>query len=143
MNKSKEIFQEIENKLVKDDYASSLPTYHPAKGRRKRVLKEPERVYQTKGKSSSGLEGQHPKAQGQEGFPDTLPEIEEPDEEEIQPDFPGPEIDLPEEEEIPEKMPDPEYEHLPDEEELGSKEPLEKFRAGRGNCAGKTPLDFS
>lgn len=37
MNRSQEIFQEIENKLVKDDYASTLPVYHPAKGRRKKT----------------------------------------------------------------------------------------------------------
>jgi hypothetical protein len=61
MNKSQAIFQEIENKLVKDDYASSLPTYHPAKGRRKRINREPEKVYQTKGsqdKVANNTQGQ-------------------------------------------------------------------------------------
>src|SRR5680860_1805160 len=112
MNKSQAIFQEIENKLVKDDYASSLPNYHPAKGRRKRVLKEPLKVYQT----HSNKNGQHP-VKSQE--PDTSPEIEDPDEEEIQPDrdYPGPEIDPPEEEELPEEEPYPEYDD-PDEEEF-------------------------
>lgn len=47
MNNSKAIFQEIENKLVKDDYASSLPIYHPAKGRRKRGIKGPQKTYKT------------------------------------------------------------------------------------------------
>jgi hypothetical protein len=53
MNNSKAIFQEIETKLAKDDYASSLPIYHPAKGRRKRVIKGPQKTF----KSTISLQG--------------------------------------------------------------------------------------
>lgn len=118
MNKSQAIFQEIENKLVKDDYASSLPTYHPAKGRRKRIQKESEKVYATKGKSSTELEGKNSgEALEGKGIPDTSPEIEDPDEEEIPGEEPYPEYDDPGEEEIPGEMPEPEYDD-PDEEEF-------------------------
>jgi len=47
MNNSKAIFQEIETKLAKDDYASSLPIYHPAKGRRKRVIKGAQKTFKS------------------------------------------------------------------------------------------------
>jgi len=124
MNKSQAIFEEIENKLAKDDYASSLPVYHPAKGRRKRFVKEPEAPYLGKG-ITSNLEDpptQKPpfeKIINQEEFPGSPPEIEDPSEEEIDPgrDFPGPEIDFPDEEEITEEEPFPEIQD-PDEEEF-------------------------
>jgi len=125
MNKSQAIFEEIENKLAKDDYASTLPVYHPAKGRRKRIVKEPETTYLRKG-ITSNLEDppNHIPTFGrilnQEEFPDSPPEIEDPGEEEIDPgrDLPGREIDFPDEEEITEEKPYPEIED-PDEEEFG------------------------
>lgn len=127
MNKSPAIFQEIESKLVKDHYASQLPAYHPAKGRRKRTVKEPVAVYQnrtnpvdngaTKPKSGTAFTDfgeENPKTP----FPDTPPEIEEPGEtqipspaeREIDPDrdFPPPTIPSPDEEEIPGAPPQPE-----------------------------------
>ncbi len=120
MNKSPSIFQEIERKLAKDHYASSLPAYHPAKG--KRTLKEPKEVYQTQqplhnaGKAGDGIgsNGNDPNAP----FPESPPEIDppgkrefpQPGEQEIDPgrDFPSPDLPHPEEEEIPVKEPKPE-----------------------------------
>lgn|SRR5690606_10376603 len=123
MNRSHKIFEEIENKLAKDDYASTLPVYHPAKGRRKRIVREPDTTYSEKGIISNSEEPPHP-AYGitvnQEEYPPSPPEIEDPNEEEIDPkrDLPGPEIDFPDEEEITEDEPFPEIED-PDEEEFG------------------------
>lgn len=121
MNKSPSIFQEIERKLAKDHYASRLPAYHPAKG--KRTLKEPKAVYQTQSGLNSKLmgrddginfNGNHP----DEPLPESPPEIgqpgktefPEPGEREIDPgrDFPPPNIPRPHEEEIPGEEPDPE-----------------------------------
>lgn len=126
MNKSAAIFQEIESKLAKDHYASQLPQYHPAKGRRKRTLKEPKVVYQKKehflAPSESKKEAigftDFSTARPDKPFPDTPPEIEKPDQEEIFPpgereidpgrDFPQRDIPDPDEEELPGEKPAPE-----------------------------------
>jgi hypothetical protein len=123
MNRSQKIFEEIENKLVKDDYASTLPVYHPAKGRRKRIVKEPETAYLGKGLITNSEDPPHStigRTVSQEEYPPSPPEIEDPNEEEFDPgrDLPGPEIDFPDEEEITEEEPFPEIED-PDEEEFG------------------------
>src|SRR5690606_39529957 len=112
-----------ENKLAKDDYASTLPVYHPAKGRRKRIVREPETIYLEKGIIPVSEHPPHPtfgRIMDQEKYPPSPPEIEDPNEEEIDPerDLPGPEIDFPDEEEITEDEPFPEIED-PDEEEFG------------------------
>ncbi len=130
MNKSQAIFQEIENKLVKDDYASTLPAYHPAKGRRKKVLKDLERPADNFSQIKSGegigivdseiLRSQEPfPTPDKKDLPDPSPEIEDPNEEEFDPsrDFPRRDIDSPNEEEIPEREQNPEIED-PDEEEF-------------------------
>jgi len=129
MNKSPEIFQEIESKLAKDHYASTLPVYHPAKGRRKRISKEPKAEYHTKDqhvngsphtlKSTIGFE-RLSTSQPDEPSPKTPPEIEQPgetgiprpDEREIDPgrDFPQRDIPHPEEQEMPGEEPGPEVE---------------------------------
>jgi len=108
MNRKQEILIEIESKLAKDDYASKLPTYHPAKGRRKKWLQN---KYKPTDNSFS---------HGQKERPDDPPEIENPDQEEINPerDFPGREIHKPQEEELPSRNPNPEIQN-PDEEEFG------------------------
>ena len=127
MNKSPAIFQEIESKLAKDHYASQLPVYHPAKGRRKRTVKEPTAVYQNKTNSVDNGTATPESAIGftdfseekpKTPFPNTPPEIEEPGEtqipspreREIDPDrdFPPPNIPSPDEEEIPGAPPLPE-----------------------------------
>ena len=117
MNKSQAIFQEIENKLIKDDYASTLPNYHPAKGRRKK------RVFV----SLTNTPAYHTSVQSQDPFPDPEvpgksapgPEIENPESEEIDPsrDFPKRDIEYPEKKEFPDKNPNPEIDN-PDEEEF-------------------------
>ncbi len=124
MNKP-QIFQEIEDKLAKDDYASSLPVYHPAKGRRKRIVKEPEVLYRSEpleASSSKGTEGvtRRGKIGFQNPVPDSPPEIDDPDEEEIDPqrDLPDPGTGYPDEDEIPGEQPGPEIEE-PDEREFG------------------------
>jgi hypothetical protein len=126
MNKSPSIFQEIESKLAKDHYASQLPSYHPAKGRRKRVVKEQRALYQTKANFVGSPGRPHDaigftdfsKGQPDKPFPGTAPEIEEPGEteiprpgeREIDParDFPPPDIPHPDEEEIRREEPQPE-----------------------------------
>lgn len=120
MNKSKEIFQEIENKLVKDDYASTLPTYHPAKGRRKKGYKDSFKPVQEFGESTSSYQSEDPFPAPEEPvLPDPGPEIENPGKEEIDPsrDFPKRDIDNPEEEEFPQKEQHPEVDD-PDEKEF-------------------------
>lgn len=127
MNKSPAIFQEIESKLAKDHYASQLPVYHPAKGRRKRIVKEPTAVYEN-GKNPVATSSDKPKSaigftdfdkgRPNNPFPDTPPEIEQPGEtdiprpgeKEIDPgrDFPLPDIPDPDEKEIPDEQPQPE-----------------------------------
>jgi len=128
MNKSPAIFQEIESKLAKDHYASKLPTYHPAKGRRKKMIKEPNVVYQHKVNSPSSFV-EHPEAIGftdfskggpDKPFPGTAPEIEQPGEteiprpreKEIDPgrDFPQRDMPQPDEQELPGEDPRPEVE---------------------------------
>lgn len=117
MIRKQEIFEEIESKLAKDDYASSLPFYHPAKGRRKKGLSD----HEGPGAAFRGkVDGSHiPQAQGNGDDPEQSPEIEDPDEEEIDPerDFPGRDIDYPQREEIPEPEPNPEIER-PDKKEF-------------------------
>lgn len=127
MNKSPTIFQEIEKKLAKDHYASTLPVYHPAKGRRKRKVKEPQPVYQNKPHTIRPASSHAPigftdfdKGQPDNPFPDTPPEIEQPGKTEIHPpgereidpgrDFPQRDIPEPEEEEMPGERPGPEVE---------------------------------
>ncbi|HLW19579.1 MAG TPA: hypothetical protein VKX33_04615 [Cyclobacteriaceae bacterium] len=125
MNKSPAIFQEIESKLAKDHYASTLPVYHPAKGRRKRVSKEPKANYHAEdqhlngSRNSVGLEKLNA-SQPDEPLPITPPEIEQPgetgiprpDEREIDPgrDFPQRDIPHPGEQEMPGDEPGPEVE---------------------------------
>ena len=129
MNKSPAIFQEIERKLAKDHYASQLPVYHPAKGRRKRIVKEPVAAYQNQNRENpvgnsfatpKGAIGftDFSKERPDTPFPDTPPEIEQPGESdiprpgerEIDPgrDFPPPNLPHPDEEEIPGEKPQPE-----------------------------------
>src|SRR5690554_473864 len=128
MNKSPAIFQEIESKLAKDHYASTLPVYHPAKGRRKRILKEPKVDYQNNShhvSSSDSLKNpigfkDFSTSRAEEPLPETPPEIEQPgetgiprpDEREIDPgrDFPQRDIPHPEEQEMPGEEPGPEVE---------------------------------
>ena len=126
MNKP-QIFQEIENKLTKDDYASSLPVYHPAKGRRKRSVKEPEVLYKNDMVNSSpvspdGSTGimNSGNTRSQDPVPDVPPEIDDPDEKEIDPgrDLPDPGTGYPDEDEIPGEKREPEIED-PDEREFG------------------------
>lgn len=126
MNKSQAIFQEIENKLAKDDYASSLPVYHPAKGRRKRGFKETDMLYKNDDKVDSEIapEGDvgskdADRTRPVDPLPDIPPEIEEPDEREIDPerDLPDPGTGYPDEEEIPGEGPEPEIED-PDQREF-------------------------
>lgn len=122
MNKSPSIFQEIERKLAKDHYASSLPAYHPAKG--KRTLKEPKAIYRPQANFRTTMRGDAPSdSRGANGnpsepFPPSQPEIErpgetelpKPGEREIDPgrDFPPPNLPHPDEEEIPGEKPQPE-----------------------------------
>ena len=117
MNKSQQIFQEIENKLIKDDYASTLPNYHPAKGRRKKGVFV----------SLTNTPRFHTSVQSQDPFPnpeepgktDPGPEIENPDKEEIDPsrDFPRRDIEYPRKEEFPDNEPNPEIDD-PDQKEF-------------------------
>src|SRR5690606_14950377 len=138
MNKSPEIFQEIESKLAKDHYASQLPVYHPAKGRRRRIAKEPVAVYQDQSRKNFVDSSATPKnavgftdcdkGRPNKPFPDSPPEIEEPGEtdiprpgeREIDPerDFPLPDMPDPDEEEIPGEQPQPEV----DPSRLGDRE---------------------
>lgn len=126
MTKASAIFQEIENRLAKDHYASTLPVYHPAKGRRKRMAKE------TPGhsdKSPTDAEEAHSLLMQFEEyeevnpltpFPKAPPEIQEPGETEIEPprereidpdrDLPHRDLPHPDEEEMPGEVPDPEVE---------------------------------
>jgi hypothetical protein len=121
MDKSQEIFQEIEKKLIKDDYASTLPVYHPAKGRRKKNPQEAIKYTQGFGPADS-VQSQNP-FPGPEnpGIPDPGPEIDNPDTEEIDPsrDFPQRDIEYPKKEEFPDKEQNPEIDD-PDEEEFYS-----------------------
>lgn len=119
MNKSPSIFQEIERKLAKDHYVSSLPAYHPAKG--KGTLKEPKAVYRRKVSLKVKMRGEALMDNGSwngnppEPFPTSHPEIERPGEtelprpaeREIDPgrDFPPPTLPHPDEEEIPGEKP--------------------------------------
>ena len=126
MNKP-QIFQEIESKLAKDDYASSLPVYHPAKGRRKRGVKEPEVLYGNEKRNSSPISSEGTagvmnsgRIRSQNPVPDTPPEIDDPGEKEIDPerDLPDPGTGYPDEDEIPGEKRKPEIED-PDEREFG------------------------
>ena len=128
MNKSPAIFQEIERKLAKDHYASQLPVYHPAKGRRKRIVKEPLTKYQLQSRETPMGSSDAPhggigftdftEERPNNPFPDSPPEIEQPGEtdiprpgeREIDPgrDFPPPDMPHPDEEEIPGQSPEPE-----------------------------------
>lgn len=122
MNKSQEIFQEIEKKLIKDDYAYTLPAYHPAKGRRKKNSAETIKYTLSFDPAdiTDSAQSQNP-FPGPEtpGIPDPGPEIDNPDTEEIDPsrDFPQRDIEYPQKEEFPDKEPNPEIDD-PDEEEF-------------------------
>lgn len=124
MDRSQEIFLEIENKLIKDDYASTLPAYHPAKGRRKKNPGEDFKY--TQGFEAAGfsspVQSQNPfPAPEKPETPDPGPEIENPDKEEIDPsrDFPQRDIEYPQKEEFPDKKQNPEIDD-PDEKEFYS-----------------------
>lgn len=127
MNRSRAIFQEIESKLVKDHYASKLPIYHPAKGRRKRGLRVTLDIQPNEnhvGRSSSYQQAMtlanYNQDRPEKPYPDIGPEIERteetdiprPDEREIDPgrDFPQRDLPHPDEEELPDADPDPEIE---------------------------------
>lgn len=129
MTKRSAIFKEIENRLTKDDYASKLPVYHPAKGRRKRVKMDDQSaylandsVYQQPNEPHNTAGVTNFQGNSEESFPGVPPEIEMPDKKEIFPPSPGereidPERDLPhrdiphpDEEEMPGGDPAPEIE---------------------------------
>src|SRR5690554_5895962 len=122
MSKSPEIFQKIEKKLSKVDYASSLPAYHPAKGQRRKTVST---FYSEASKDARRGERDRPMPshEGEEKKSDDItdisPEIERPSEREIDPEIsdPGKYIPTPDEEEIPEQAPEPEIDD-PDKEEM-------------------------
>lgn len=122
MSKSSDIFQKIEKKLSKVDYASSLPAYHPAKGQRRKTVST---FYSeaTKGTPPENTDRSVPSFEGDEKEPGDIPvispEIERPTEKEIDPGIndPGKYIPTPDEEEIPEQAPEPEIDD-PDKEEM-------------------------
>ena len=122
MSKSPEIFQKIEKKLSKVDYASSLPAYHPSKGQRRKTVStfysevSQNRRSEQNNPSWPSLEDKEKKSGD---IPEISPEIEKPSEREIDPGIsdPGKNIPTPDEEEIPERAPEPEIDD-PDKEEM-------------------------
>lgn len=122
MSKSPDIFQKIEKKLSKVDYASSLPAYHPAKGQRRKTVSTfyseatKDEWREETDRRAPSLEGEKKKSGD---IPEISPEIERPSEKEIDPEIndPGKYIPTPDEEEIPEQTPEPEIDD-PDKEEI-------------------------